>query len=53
MLLHAGVNFALGVLGREALTGSKRLLTILLVLTVVLASFLYGRIRKVKEIPAR
>ena len=52
VLFHAGINFALGVVGIEALMASKLSLTILLILTVVLAFFLYWRIRSIKALPS-
>ncbi len=52
ILLHAGVNFALGVVGGEALSGDRRLLTIFVVLLVMLALVMFLRIRSVKEIRA-
>jgi len=49
-LLHAGVNFALGFIGKDILTTDSRLLTIFLVLMGLLAMVLYLRIRSVRDV---
>lgn len=51
MLLHGGVNFALGVLGGELLSRDRRLLTIVVVLVGALALVLYARTRSLREVP--
>ena len=48
VLLHAGVNFALGVVGGKALSGDRDLLTIFVVLVATLALGIFLRIRSVK-----
>lgn len=50
ILLHAGVNFALGVLGGEVLSKDRRLLTIFVMLLIIIATVLYVQIRSVREI---
>lgn len=50
ILLHAGVNFALGVVGGEVLSGDHGLLTIFVVLLVILALVIFVQIRSVKEV---
>jgi len=52
VLFHAGINFALGIVGVEALVASKLLLTILLILAVILAMVLYRQIRSIKAVPS-
>ena len=50
ILLHAGGNFALGVIGKDILTTDSRLLTIFVVLMGFLALILYLRIRSVRDV---
>lgn len=50
ILLHAGVNFAFGVMGEDVMTADSRLLAIFITLVGVLALVLYLRIRSVKDI---
>ena len=50
ILLNAGVNFTLGVIGTDILTTDSRLLTIFVVLMGFLALVLYLRIRSVRDV---
>lgn len=46
ILLHAGVNFSIGVLGSDILTGDRQLLNIFVVLNAILAFILYRSLSK-------
>ena len=50
ILLHAGVNFTLGVIGKDILTTDSRVLTIFVVLMGLLAFFMSLQIRSVRGI---
>ena len=50
ILLHAGVNFALGVAGGTKLSGNRRLLTAFVGLMIILAFVMYLQIRSIKEV---
>lgn len=48
ILLHAGVNFSVGVLGSDILTGDTRLLTIFVLLIALLVISLYKNIQSIR-----
>ena len=51
ILLHAGVNFAVGIIGGNGFTADRTLMTILVLLMSVLALLLYKQIRSIHAMP--